>query len=62
MYVRAINDPLDLYGAEVNKDMISNIKDKLLPEIHANKQKIESSLSIVFVNGIGFKVKNKTLM
>ena len=59
MSTREISECIeDIYGTEVNKDLVTKITDKILLEILNWKSRIlESTYSIVFVNGIRFKVK-----
>lgn len=48
------------YGTEVNKDLVTKITDKILPEILNWKSRaLESTYSIVFIDGIIFKSKRR---
>ena len=48
----------DLYGVELNKDTISRITDRILPEINEWLERpIEQIYPVVYIDGIRFKVK-----
>lgn len=48
----------DVYGAKANKDMITAVSDKLIPEIKAWKNKpLDTFYPVVYLDAIHFKVK-----
>ena len=49
----------DIFGCNVSPDMISDITDKVIPEIQEwQKRKIESVYSIIFINATHFHVRD----
>lgn len=65
MTVRDIQEHLaDIYGAEVSPQTISNITDKVMPQVTAwLNRPLEEIYAIVYVDGIRYKVReNRTLI
>ena len=51
----------DLYGIETNKDFISKVTDKILPEINAfRKRLLQKIYPNIFIDGIRFNVKEES--
>jgi putative transposase len=59
MSVRDIEDQLrDIYGAEVSASLISNITDKILPQVTEwQSRPLEEIYPVVFFDGVWFKVR-----
>lgn len=61
---RQISDQIeDIYGFEVSEGMVSDITDKLLPEIEAWQQRPLSNVyPIVFIDAVHFSVRNNNII
>ncbi len=61
---RQISDQIeDIYGFEVSEGMVSDITDKLLPEIDAwQKRPLSSIYPIVFIDAVHFSVRDNNVI
>ncbi|OPX45060.1 transposase, mutator family [Ruminiclostridium hungatei] len=61
---RQISDQIeDIYGFEVSEGMVSDIADKLLPEIDAwRKRPLASIYPIVFIDAVHFSVRDNNVI
>jgi len=51
----------DIYGAEISKDLVSNITDKILPEIQEwQGRSLDAFYPIIYLDAIHFKIKENS--
>ena len=64
MTLQCINEHIeDMYGVEISKDMLSNITEKIRPEIEAWKSRsLESCYPIVYVDAIHLKIRENNVV
>ena len=61
MTTRQISETIeDIYGFEVSEGMVSNITDKLLPQIEEwQNRPLDSVYPIVFIDAVHFSVRDE---
>jgi len=52
---------MDIYGADISKDLVSNITDKILPEIQEwQGRSLESCYPIIYLDAVHFKIRENS--